>query len=40
MVVVGAHHGGAASEVVFGSVAASVVEHATCAVAVVPVPTD
>jgi nucleotide-binding universal stress UspA family protein len=38
MVVVGAHHGGAASEVVFGSVAASVVEHATCPVAVVPVP--
>lgn len=36
MVVVGSHHGGAASEVVFGSVAAAVVEHATCPVAVVP----
>jgi nucleotide-binding universal stress UspA family protein len=36
MVVVGSHHGGAASEVLFGSVAASVVEHATCPVAVIP----
>ena len=36
MVVVGAHHGGVASEIAFGSVAASVVEHATCPVAVVP----
>ena len=36
LVVVGSHHGGAASEVMFGSVAASVVEHATCPVAVVP----
>ena len=36
LVVVGSHHGGAASEVLFGSVAASVVEHATCPVAVVP----
>jgi nucleotide-binding universal stress UspA family protein len=36
LVVVGAHHGGAASSVLFGSVAASVVEHATCPVAVVP----
>lgn len=36
MIVVGAHHGGAASEIAFGSVAASVVEHAVCAVAVVP----
>jgi len=38
MVVVGSHHGGAASEAVFGSVAASVVEYATCPVAVVPPP--
>lgn len=36
MVVVGSHHGSAASEVLFGSVAASVVEHATCPVAVIP----
>lgn len=36
LLVVGAHHGGAASEILFGSVAASVVEHATCPVAVVP----
>lgn len=36
MVVVGSHHGGAASEILLGSVAASVVEHATCPVAVVP----
>jgi nucleotide-binding universal stress UspA family protein len=36
LVVVGSHHGGAASAVLFGSVAASVVEHATCPVAVVP----
>lgn len=36
MVVVGSHRGGAASEVLFGSVAARVVEHATCPVAVVP----
>ncbi|MFC6286311.1 universal stress protein [Nocardioides sp. GCM10027113] len=36
LVVVGGHHGGAASEVLFGSVASSVVEHATCPVAVVP----
>lgn len=37
LIVVGAHHGGVAAEIVFGSVAASVVEHATCVVAVVPV---
>ena len=37
MVVVGAHHGGVASEIAFGSVAASVVEHATCPVTVVPI---
>ncbi len=37
LLVVGAHHGGAVAEIVFGSVAASVVEHATCPVAVVPV---
>lgn len=36
LVVVGSHHGGAASEVLFGSVAAAVVEHSTCPVAVVP----
>jgi nucleotide-binding universal stress UspA family protein len=36
LVVVGAHHGGAASEIMFGSVASSVVDHATCPVAVVP----
>jgi len=36
MVVVGSHHGGVASEILFGSVAASVVEHASCPVAVVP----
>ncbi len=37
MVVVGSHHGGPFSGLVRGSVAASVVEHATCAVAVVPI---
>jgi nucleotide-binding universal stress UspA family protein len=37
LLVVGAHHGGAASAVLFGSVSTSVVEHATCPVAVVPV---
>ena len=37
MIVVGSHHGGAVAEIVFGSVASSVVEHATCPVAVVPV---
>jgi nucleotide-binding universal stress UspA family protein len=36
MLVVGSHHGGAAAEVLFGSVAASVVEHASCPVAVIP----
>ncbi|WP_432479283.1 universal stress protein [Nocardioides sp. GXQ0305] len=36
LVVVGAHHGGAASAVMFGSVATSVVDHASCPVAVVP----
>ena len=36
LLVVGSHHGGAASEVLFGSAAASVVEHATCPVGVVP----
>jgi nucleotide-binding universal stress UspA family protein len=35
MVVVGAHHGGAVSEIVSGSAATAVVEHATCPVAVV-----
>lgn len=37
LVVVGAHHGGAASAVVFGSAATSAVENAACPVAVVPV---
>jgi nucleotide-binding universal stress UspA family protein len=37
LLVIGAHHGGPAAGLVFGSVASSVVEHATCAVAVVPV---
>ena len=37
MVVVGSHHGGPGSELLVGSVTSSVVEHATCAVAVVPV---
>ena len=36
LVVVGSHQGGAMSTSLFGSVAASVVEHATCPVAVVP----
>lgn len=36
LIVVGAHRGSAASGIVFGSTAATVVEHATCAVAVVP----
>jgi nucleotide-binding universal stress UspA family protein len=36
LVVVGSHHGGVASEILFGSVASSVVEHASCPVAVVP----
>jgi nucleotide-binding universal stress UspA family protein len=37
LVVVGAHHGGRWSTLVNGSVSASVVEHAECPVAVVPV---
>ncbi|TIC83248.1 universal stress protein [Nocardioides sp. GY 10113] len=36
LVVVGSHHGGAASEFLLGSVAASVVEHAHRTVAIVP----
>lgn len=36
LLIVGSHHGGAASQILFGSVAASVLEHATCPVAVVP----
>jgi nucleotide-binding universal stress UspA family protein len=36
LVVVGAHHGGAASAIMFGSAAATVVEHANCPVAVIP----
>lgn len=38
LVVVGAHHGGTASRIIFGSVAAALVEHAQCPVAVVPSP--
>jgi nucleotide-binding universal stress UspA family protein len=37
LIVVGSHHGGVVAEIAFGSVASSVVEHATCPVAVVPV---
>ena len=36
LVVVGAHHGGLATRILSGSVAAAVVEHASCPVAVVP----
>ena len=36
MVVLGTHHGSAAHELVYGSVACSVLEHASCAVALVP----
>lgn len=37
LLVVGSHAGGTASELIFGSVALTVVEHATCPVAVLPV---
>lgn len=37
LVVMGHHHGGRAAQLLFGSVAVAVVEHATCPVAVVPV---
>jgi nucleotide-binding universal stress UspA family protein len=36
MIVLGPHHGSTASGIVFGSAAISVVEHATCPVALVP----
>lgn len=36
MVVLGTHHGSAAHEMVYGSVASAVLEHASCAVALVP----
>lgn len=36
LVVIGAHHGGAVSGVLFGTITAAVVEHASCPVAVVP----
>ena len=36
MIVVGVRHAGTVSQLLHGSVAASVVEHATCPVAVVP----
>jgi nucleotide-binding universal stress UspA family protein len=38
LVVVGAHDGGLASEVVFGNIATAVVEHSLCPVVVVPAP--
>ena len=38
MVVVGFHHAGAVSGIVYGSVASTVLEHASCVVAVVPEP--
>jgi nucleotide-binding universal stress UspA family protein len=37
LVVLGAHHGAAMSEILPGSVATSVLEHATCPVAILPV---
>jgi nucleotide-binding universal stress UspA family protein len=37
LLVVGAHHGGVAGAVLFGSVSTGALEHATCPVAVVPV---
>ena len=36
LVVLGTHHGSAAGEMLYGSVATAVLEHAACAVAVVP----
>lgn len=36
MVVLGTHHGGSAAEMLFGSMATTVLEHATCTVALVP----
>lgn len=38
LVVVGGHHGSAVSQMLLGSVSTTVVEHAKCPVAVVPVP--
>ncbi|GCD89083.1 universal stress protein [Nocardioides sp. LS1] len=38
LVVIGAHHGGAVSGVLFGTITAAVVEHASSPVAVVPAP--
>jgi nucleotide-binding universal stress UspA family protein len=37
LVVLGTHHGSTAAEVLYGSVATAVMEHASCAVAVVPI---
>lgn len=37
LVVMGAHHGGLPTELMFGSVTTDVVEHASCPVAVVPI---
>ena len=39
LIVVGAHQASRAAQMVFASVSVAVVEHATCPVAVVPVPT-
>jgi nucleotide-binding universal stress UspA family protein len=38
LIVVGGHHGSAVSQMLLGSVSTTVVEHAACPVAVVPVP--
>jgi nucleotide-binding universal stress UspA family protein len=40
LVVVGAHHGGALTTLLYGSIANAVLEHATCPVAIVPEPED
>ncbi|HEY0903710.1 MAG TPA: universal stress protein [Marmoricola sp.] len=40
LVVVGAHHGGTLTTLLYGSIANAVLEHATCPVAIVPEPTD
>jgi nucleotide-binding universal stress UspA family protein len=38
LVVVGAHHGGTLTTLLYGSIANAVLEHATCPVAIVPEP--
>lgn len=40
LVVVGAHHGGTLTTLLYGSIANAVLEHATCPVAIVPEPGD